>query len=319
MMISFTRLSSDNELTALLAAGYSIKRSLLPCILLASILYIAGSNSAIHLEAWGRREFVQFIYRKTQTEIDNMIRFKIQPGVFTDNFLDYVFYTEKISPDRTSYENVLLSPKANALNQFTMTAPRAQIKGSVEEGNLRMIFHDGLSYSFNPTEQKTSTLRFERIEIDLLRVFHEQILGEDTARDDYRSYDNEKLLHFLSSYRKKSDANQATYLKASYLYHSRRANPFIVFAFALLGLILGVQEQRHSKSTGYIGSILVIISCFVIMVACRWLAEHAYLEPKLAAWSPQGAFLAFALFLFYQKNRLPPSEPILAWRNMPFR
>ncbi|NRA45417.1 MAG: YjgP/YjgQ family permease [Oligoflexales bacterium] len=316
IMISFSRLSSDGEITALLAAGYSVKRAMLPALMIAFTLYIAGALCAIHLEAWGRREFVQFIYRKTQTEIDNMVRFKIQAGVFLNDFLDYVFYTEKISENRTHYKNVLLAPRNKSKDNFVILSPDAQITGSVAEGNLRMVLFEGVSYSLDAQTERSSSLTFKRAEIDLLRVFQEKIIGEDTARDDYRSYTAKDLRSYVKKM-EESPTKHPDFLKASYLYYSRFANPFIVFAFTFFGIIMGIQEQRHGKNRGYLGSILVIISCFVIMVAFRWLAENAHIPPLVASWFPQLMVLLFASFCIFQKSRLPPSEPILALKNFP--
>lgn len=315
-MISFSRLSSDGEITALLAAGYSIKRAMIPALMISFVLYVAGAMCAIHLEAWGRREFVQFIYRKTQTEIDNMVRFKIQAGVFLNDFLDYVFYTEEISENRTHYKNVLLAPRNKSKDNFMILAPNARISGSVAEGNLRMVLLEGVSYALDATSKRSSSLTFKRGEIDLLRVFQEKIIGEDTARDDYRSYTVSELRTYVKKM-EESPEKHPNFLKASYLYYSRFANPFIVFAFTFFGIILGIQEQRHGKNRGYLGSILVIMACFIVMVAFRWLAENAHIDPILASWLPQALVLLFGGFCIYQKNRLPPSEPILAIKNFP--
>ena len=164
VMISFSRLSSDGELTALMAAGMSLGRAWIPVGLLTVFLYGVTTQCAVHLEAWGRREFVQFIYRKTQTEIDNMIRFKIQPGVFLKDFLDYVFYTETVSEDRSRYTHVMLAPqnRKEDSGNFMIMSPEAEIIGSVAGGDLRMILFDGISYSYNHEEDKTSTLTFGR-------------------------------------------------------------------------------------------------------------------------------------------------------------
>ena len=319
-MVSFSRLSSDGELTAMLAAGYSLKKAIIPVMLLAAVLYSIGTSCAIHLEAWGRREFIQFIYRKTQTEIDNMVRYKIQSGVFLNDFLDYVFYTEEVSENRSRYKNVMLAPRNQKDSDFVIMSPSAQIIGSVSSGDLRMILYDGVSYALNSEKSRYSSLVFKRAEIDILRVFQEKILGDDTAQDDYRSFPLAELKKFIDDLKNKKIAEEpATLLKASFLYHSRVANSFILFAFAFFGMILGIQDQRHGKNRAYIGSVLTIIFCFVTMVGFRWLAEQGHYPTILAAWTPQVFLFLFGLFCFYQKNRLPPSEPLLVWRNMPFR
>ena len=224
--------------------------------------------------------------------------------------------TEEISENRTHYKNVMLAPRNTSKDNFVILSPNAQITGSVAEGNLRMVLFEGVSYSLDTQTERSSSLTFRRAEIDLLRVFQEKIIGEDTARDDYRSYTALELRNYVKKM-EQSPKKNPDFLKASYLYYSRFANPFIVFAFTFFGIIMGIQEQRHGKNRGYLGSILVIISCFVIMVSFRWLAENAHIPPVLASWLPQALVLLFGGFCIFQKSRLPPSEPILAFKNFP--
>lgn len=320
VMIAFSRLSHDGELTALMAAGMSPGRACLPLALLTVLLYGVTTQCAVHLEAWGRREFVQFIYRKTQTEIDNMIRFKIQPGVFLKDFLDYVFYTEVISPDRNHYNNVMLAPqqRSEGAGNFIVMSPEAEISGSVAGGDLRMILFNGVSYSYNHEDDRAVTLNFARAEIDILRVFQEKILGEDNAKDDYRSYTAAELRNYVQQRQNKPEQNK-DYLKAAYLYYSRFANGFVLFALACFGMVLGIHEQRHSKNRAYLNSVLTIMACFVTMVGFRWIAEQGIIPVLPAIWLPQLMLFLLGAFCLIQRSRLPLSEPIFALRNLPFR
>jgi len=104
------RLSADGEYAGMLAAGYALRRTAVPVMLIAVVLYGVGLTCSMHLEGWGRRELVRFLYKKTQTEVDNMLKFKLQSGVFLDDFLGLVLYTERISSNRQNLENVMIAP-----------------------------------------------------------------------------------------------------------------------------------------------------------------------------------------------------------------
>ena len=316
VMISFSRFSSDGELTAMLASGYSLKNIAKPVFIMGLMLYGVGLFCTTNLEAWGRREFVQFVYRKTQTEIDNMVRFKIKSGVFLNNFLDYVFYTKEISPDRVHYKNILIAPQNKSDKNFMIMAQSGKITGTVEKGDLRMNLYNGMSFSVQPNAESSSTVTFKRAEIDLLRVFQEKIIGEDTARDDYRSFTYNELQSYVHKLEK--EENKKYFLKVHYLYYSRFASPFIVIAFSFLGIFFGTFEQRHHKNRSYLQSIFIIISSYVLTVAFRWLAENDYVNIFVAIWSPQIFLFLLGFFCIYQKNRLPSSEPIFSLRNLPF-
>jgi lipopolysaccharide export system permease protein len=320
VMLTFARLSADGEYAALLAAGYALKRAAVPVMLVASVLYVVAAAAALNLEAWGRRELVQFLYRKTQTELDNMVRYKMQEGVFLDDFLGYVLYAEKISTDRTRFENVMLGPGGNSSGSgFTILAPSGNISGSVETGDLRLSLDFGVAYATRPNTDKTTILKFNRAEIDLLKVFQEQILGADAAEDDYRSYRPGELMTFIDQLKQQKDRDEGLYRRATYLLHQRIGTPFSVIVFALFGMVLGVADPRRGKSIAYVGVIATIIGAYVLKTAFQSLSDSGDLSAIWAAWLPNLVLLAFGAFLVFQKNRLPPSEGTLDPMNFPFR
>ncbi len=321
VMLTFGRLSADGEYPGLLAAGYSLSRAAVPTLLIGVLLYAFAAVCALNLEAWGRREMVQFLYRKTQTELDNMIKYKLQSGVFVDDFLGYVLYVEKISTDRTKFENVLLAPAGEKDESqragFTVLAPSGSISGTVETGDLRMTLDNGTAFSHSPEGEQTSVLKFNHAEIDLLRIFQEQILGADAASDDYRSYTFTELLSFIKALEANPQRDVVVLRRARYLLHKRIAAPFATVTFAFFGMTLGVSDPRRGRSIAYIGVIATVIIGFVIMTAFDWLVEHGHIPLLVAAWAPNLILLAFGAFLLFQKNRLPPAEGTLDLANLP--
>ncbi len=312
-LLTFSRFHADGEWTALLASGYSLRKAFMPVLCLSLIFYGLTSFISISLEAWGRREFEDFVYRKTQTEIDNILLYKVQDGVFINDFLDYVFYTEKTSRKEGKYSHVLMAPNRNnkRIKDFVLSAESAQIQGSVSSMDLRMSFTNGFSYTFNESSDEITILKFDNAQIDLLRVFTEKILGEDSSHFNYRGLPIMELYRYIQAEEKSPSRNEADYLRARYLFHSRVANPFIIFAFAILGMILSLGNLRENRNWVYFEAVGSIIASFVLIVTFRSFAEQGSLDAFWAVWIPQALLLLVSGFLFYQRNRLPPSEGLL--------
>ncbi len=317
VMISFGRLSADGEYTALLAAGYSLARACRPVIALAIVLYLMSAYCGLVLEPWGRRELLNFYQRKAQTELDNVLRNKLQGGTFMDDFLGFVLYAEKVSKDRSKLQNVVLSPGNNLsfLRDFTLVAPAATITGSVETGTLRMGIESGVLYS-QRSKDETTVLKFRRAEIDLVKIFQEQIFGSDEVREDYRALPPGQLLKYVEDLKTREE-DPIKIAKARFLFHQRAANSFSVVFFAFMGMYLGIQDQRRGKGSAWINAIGVLIAGYVVTMVFKWLAENAYMSGWLAAWLPNIALTAIGLFLIYQKNRLPVSESALNPETLP--
>lgn len=319
VLLAFSRFSADGEYTAMLASGYSLKRAAVPVLLIGGILYGTATICSLYFEPWGRRETVQFYHRKTQTELDNMIKVQLKPGVFLDDFLGYVLYAETISPDRTHFENVMLAPGSKNKDQsFTLLAPSGSVSGSVESGDLTMAFDYGVIYSTAPDSEQISVVKFKRAELDLIRIFQEQIFGPDSATDDYRSYSPGQLWNYVSKLENNRRPDQEkTYLKARFLLHQRFGLPFACITFALFAMVLGIQDERRGRGFGYIGAILTIIFGYVVLMSFKYMAEKGQISAILGAWVPNLLLLAFGSFLVYQKNKLPPSESALDPRYIP--
>lgn len=320
VVLTFARLSADGEYAALLASGYSLRRAGVPVMLLAAALYGVAATSAMYFEAWGRREFTQFFYRKTQTELDSMIKYRLQPGVFLDDFLGYVLYAERISADRARLENILVAPgeRQKKSSSFVIMAPTGAITGTVQGGDLKLTLDYGVSVSSSAGSEESSLMKFRRAEIDLVRIFQEQILGNEESGADFRNFSPRELKQYIDELAQKTPRDESLFRRAAYLYYSRMGSPAAVIAFALFGMVLGVSDPRRGKSGAYLGAILTIITGYILLMGADWMAKNGVMRPQIAAFLPSLILSSIGIFLWYQKNRLPPSESTLAWSNLPF-
>ena len=319
VLLSFSRMSADGEFTGMLAAGYSLKKACVPVFLVSLFLYGVTTVCALYIEPWGHREKNAFYKRKAQTQLDNMIKVKMKSGVFLDNFLGYVLYAENISKDRSRLDNVLLAPGPTMKGQnFSLLAPSASVSGSVESGDLVMSFDYGVIYSTTFDTDEVSVVKFKRAQLDLLRLFQEQIFGSMDGRQDYRSLNPGPLRQYIKEMSQKSDpASRNKYLKSNYLFYQRFGTPFAIFFFAFFAVVLGIQDERRGKNHGYLGAILGIIVSYIIVMAFRNRAEAGVISAPLAVWVPNVLLVGFSVFLVYQKNRLPPSESTLDPKYIP--
>lgn len=318
VMLAFGRFSADGEYAGLLACGYSLRRAAVPVALLAVVFCASGVVAGAYLEPWGRRELVRFIFDKTKNEVDNMVRVKIQPGVFTDNFLGYTFYAEGISTDRTRMTNIMLAPPAGSRQAFTILAPRGSITGTADTGDLKMSLEGGEGFSQSGEKLSGSVLKFRRAEFDLLRLFREQLVDAAVGDEDYRSLAPADLTAYIAKLETAEPRDDALLIRARYLYHNRIASPFSVFFFGMFGMVIGVVDPRTQKNRAFVNGIAAIIVGYVFMMGFRWFADRGWIDAILAAWMPHVITSCAGAFLLYQKDRLPPSEPVLQRSNLPW-
>jgi lipopolysaccharide export system permease protein len=316
VMLAFSRMSSDGEFIALLASGYSVKKAILPIFMIASFLFVVGAMISTNLEAWGRREYLSFAYRKTQSELDNLMRSKVQPKVFVENFLGFVLYADEVSPDKTNYKKILLTPQASSgkIDGFTLSAPEGKIEGSVEKGQMLLTLTNG--FGFGSKENSFKSFRFKSLKVDLLRLFRDQIFGGNSLKNDYESMNFSEISAWLTAQRSEGKSQTPEFRKANHLFHKRFAVPFSTLIFFLFGMVFGISDQRRPKGSAYGLSICVIIFSYLFSTGFQWLSVNGYMPAILAAWGANLILLPVGLFLVYQRNRLPISESLIAWKNL---
>jgi lipopolysaccharide export system permease protein len=308
VMVAFGRFSADGEYAAMLAAGFPLKQSARPVLAIAFILYFVAAACSIYGEPWGRKQLEIFFTEKMQTEVDNLIKYRLQSGVFAEDFLRYVLYTETISEDRSQFGNVMIAPGGSSTESWMILAPKGNIKGSVAEGKLSLVLQNGVLHASSVETNEHSVLKFDRLDLDLLRLFREQILGGSDTQFDYRSYSPMELNDYVNKLAKEPPKEMALYWKARYLLHQRFATPFVIMIFTCFGLVLGVTDPRSGKNRAYFGAIGGVIFGYVVVMGFKWFAEKGQISAPIAAWLPNVLLTSFGLWLVYQKNRLPPSE-----------
>ena len=315
VMLTYNRLSSDGEYAAMLASGYSLARSSIGVFLLAGFLYGLAATSSVYGEPWGRRQLEKFFKEKAQGEVDNLLKFRLQPGVFNEDFLQFVLLAEQINEDRTQLTNVLLAPQpSDRRANWRLFAPIGEVQGSVSEGSLKLRLKNGLLVSQNQSSQ--TTLKFREMDIDLLRLFRDQILGDSDIRFDYRSYPPQELSRYIDKIKDDPTVPKDRYWKARFLFHQRFATPFVIFVFACFGLVLGVIDPRSNRNLAYLGAMGGIVFGYVVLMVFKWFAERGSLDARVAAWIPTSIMLMFGIWLVYQRHRLPPSESSVSLNNL---
>ena len=330
VVITFGRLNSDGELTVFFANGLSLKKMSRPVMGLGFVLYILCVILGLYVEPWSGREFDNFYRANAHTQLENILKNQLQPNNFVDNFLDYKFYAQHISKDRTSLQNVILSSSKTSQGEspFILIAPRATILGNVSTQDLSLSFDMGTIYffsnasfdafsSFTPENitkivEKTSTkiVYFKKLDLDLIKIFKDRLLNQQSKLDTDNMYPSALLKYIKSS---KPSANEKNpkilkqYYYARFLFHQRIALPFIIFIFGLISLVVSVQDTRKTRNTSYPATIFTLVVGYCVLMLAKGLSTKGIIHPAIALWVPLSILLMIAIFLLNYKNILPIS------------
>lgn len=92
LLLTYTRLSSDNEILAFKSIGYSIWQILSPAFTLGFLACLFSLVTSFELAPWGEKKFEELfadINRQTPS-------LSLREGTFTENFFDLVLFAEEV-------------------------------------------------------------------------------------------------------------------------------------------------------------------------------------------------------------------------------
>jgi len=102
------------------------------------------------------------------------------------------------------------------------------------------------------------------------------------------------LLHNIRN----SDTDMAAKKNLQMEFHKRLSLPFACFVFVVIGIPLGMQNQRAGKAAGFSIGIGVILFNYILFSIGKNLGQKGFLHPAVAMWVPNLVLLGIGLYLF---------------------
>lgn len=306
ILLTFGRLSADNELISLRMAGLSMPRICSPVFLFALFLSAVCLWININIAPEARRNIKTMLTRLVLE--DPMELFK--PGEPMTQ-LDRVIISVggKEGSELRDFRLYELSP-ARKLPLRILQAERVDVKIDRENKSLTLDLHNGIMDERASGEVALTPETLPPIQ-DLLQAtpgtefkFHSETFSfakldknerkpkETNTSEIYRILQEEEGLLGASDY-----SSFRTEL------HMRYSLAMACVTFVLIGIPLGVTAQRRETSIGFALSLIVAIVYFIFIIVADTLRDDPSLHPHLLMWAPNIVFLAVGLFLFRRLSK----------------
>jgi lipopolysaccharide export system permease protein len=310
ILVAFGRMSSDSEIIALRASGFSLYRLLAPVGAFAFGAAILTFFLSVYARPWGNTLLRTGIYDIVKARASAGIK----PKVFNDDFAGLVLYVDRIEPPDRLY-GILVSDQREKGDE-TQAGGQVGIGGVDAGGDVNTVYaHSGAIY--NRPEEQHITLRL--IEGG---IYSARRKGEGFENTTFRQLDiNLDLRTALADLQtRKKDVSElsiaelrAAIAKAESVgdpafaerveWHRKLAIPFACLVFAALGVPLGIQPTRSVHSRGFSVSLALIFFYYLLLTLGQNLGERGTVHPLVAVWLPNLALSAVAGFLLRRSAR----------------
>jgi len=299
-LLSFGRLSSDNEITAFKASGVSLYQLFWPIIYFSVVAYLVTTFLVFYALPWGNRGFINTLYAIAQTKAD----IDIKERVFNDDFEGLVVYVEKVPIQGRKMEGVLIHDEREKGQSNTIFSTEGYLFNDPKSQEVVLRLVQGEIHRFELKTQTYHRIQFDTydLKLELAKTFeaigrklreHEMSIDEIEAKIDKMKKEG------------KNTASQEVEL------HRRFSVPFACIVFAIIGVPMGIQPSRSGRSHGFVFSILIFLGYYIALTASEMFAVSGALPPFLAGWAPNVLFGSFGIYLLVKAANDSPFGPSL--------
>ena len=288
VLLTFARLSTDNEITALRSSGVSLYGLLPPVLGAACIAYALTAFITAYALPWGQNSFrkLMFDFLDTTQTLD------LKEAVFNDQFPGLIIYTEHFNPRDSSMAGIIIHDSRDGQEQSTIFAREGVIRRDPEQRSVRLHLSDG---SIHHLMSQMGYRLIAFVDYDIVINF---------AKPVAPIVFDERFMNF-SELRKSLNLPLALKIRLDVLneYYRRIALPFACFGFALLGVALGIQNRRTGRSGGFAFSIAIILVYYILLSLGTTLSSRQTIPAWLAMWLPNLLFTTLGIWLFLKAAR----------------
>jgi len=276
ILMTFLRMSADNEIVALKSGGVGLYR-LLPAV---AVFCVAGffltAFMSIYGLPWGKSSF-----KKTLLEIGaNNLDIGLKERTFNDAFEGVMLFVSKIDIKSRSLHDIFIEDQRKAGVTSTIVAPVGRIFRSPERlsGHLRLF--DGVIHNVDHAGRTVHSIQFEIYDFQL--DLKEMMTVVRDGPKDKEEMSLTELKQFIDS----APEKDSRYYSALIELHEKFAVPFACFALGLLAVPLGLQPMAGRRSVGLVLGLSFFILYYLMLIVGWSFGESGVYPPAIGMWAP---------------------------------
>jgi lipopolysaccharide export system permease protein len=293
VLLTFLRMSNDNEIVALKSCGLSIYRLLPPvltfalfgCLLTAFITLYGVPHSKTALE--------KMAIQLAASNAD----IGLKERTFNDAFDDVMLYVNKIDTQNKKLIDIFIEDKRQPDIVSTVVAPEGRLFSEPEKFTFHLLLSNGTIHQTNPKERSATSIQFDTYKLSL--DFSKEIEQYD-ENDKHREA---MSIGELRQYIENSAEKDEDYFKAKIVIHRRFAIPVACLTMGLIAFPLGIQSKNAKNSFGLVLCLFFFLLYYLLLTMGYGLGEEGIYPPVIGMWAPNLVMGSIGLFMLIQTGR----------------
>ncbi len=290
VLLTFTRLSSDNEIMALKTSGFSLAQLLPPVLLFALLVGLATLVLAVSANPWGNRQMRQLLLEVTKHRADLGIR----EQVFNTDFQNLMIFVHHIPTDRSDLEGVFISDERDPAVPHTVMADRGRLVFDARSERLVLQLFNGRVIRIAPERTGMNSVEFATYQIPL-----------DLFQFDSPHQRSEDEMNWRELRRAWLTQTPGTleYNRLAIEFNRRLSLPLGGVLLVLLAMPLGLATRVKGRSLGLVLGLFSFLLYYVLLTASWRLGLNGVIWPSVAPWLPNLVFVGLTVFFWRRACR----------------
>lgn len=300
-MMTYSRFSSDSELIALRGCGVSVKRIVVPAIVLS--LLITGLsflvNEVIAPASTGRATILleRALDEEKPPFKQGNITFQQQQPAADGSGDELVRFFHARNFDGTTMNGITVVDFSQEESENGLQQIVSANSATWDFSRNLWEFTDGTIYAVSPDGSFRQIIRFDKQDLQLPRTPLD--LAKRVKREEEMNI--AEASEYLAILRQTGD--QKAVRKLEVAIQRKYAIPFACVVFGLVGAAVGVRPQRTGKATSFGISVVIIFGYYLLSFITSAMGEADVVSPFIAGWLPLFLGLGAGLLMLVNVSR----------------
>ena len=291
ILLTFLRLSSDNEIVAIKSCGMSIYGLLPPVMLFALLGFLLTMLLTLYAGPRSKASLEEMSLKVATTNMD----IGLKERTFNDTFKGVMLYVNKIDIKNRILIDVFIEDKRQKDIVSTVVAPQGRLISEPEKYTYHLILSNGTIHQTNPKERSANSIQFNTYTLSL--NFKEQFAEAAKRKKGREEMGVAELRQYIA---KLAGKDEEAFLKAKMELHRRYSLPAACLALGLLAFPLGIQSKTAKRSFGLMLGLFFFFTYYLLLTAGYSFGKSGALPPEIGMWLPNVIMTCIGLFFLFK-------------------